>query len=65
MLDAGLDITDYRILAMISSPPAWFNYFQHPETLGFVVILSLIIWFLVGLVIDSLIKKIKSSMKEV
>ncbi len=60
ILDVGFDLSDYQILAMLTSPPAWFNFFQHPNTFTIAIILSLGIWFLVGLGIDSLVNKIKS-----
>ena len=58
-LEKMLDITDYQILVMFTSPLGWFSYFQHTSKLYLVIISSLIILFLIGLGIDLLIRKIK------
>lgn len=52
IIDIGFDFSDYQILSMLISPPAWFNYFQHGHRMGFAIIMSIIIWFLVGFGID-------------
>lgn len=62
-VDVRFNLTDYQILAMLTSPPVWFNSFQSLDTLGTAILISTCLWFLVGFVIDLLIKIIKSKKK--
>jgi len=61
LIDVGFNVTDYQILAMLTTPPAWFNFFQYPDTFIVAIVLSVGIWFLVGFAVDLLVKKIKSN----
>ncbi|MDP1689296.1 MAG: hypothetical protein Q8L47_04180 [bacterium] len=60
LIDIGFGLTGYNILAMLTSPPAWFNFFQVEDTFAIAIFLSIGIWYLVGFVIDLIVKKIKS-----
>ncbi len=61
IVDIGFDLTDYQLLVALLTPPMWSNFFQGSIEKGIIaVVISVVIWYLIGLVIDTLINKIKS-----
>lgn len=58
-LEEGFNLTGGQFLVWLASPAAWINFFQKASTKVIAIILSFIIWYLLGKLIDILIERQK------